>query len=141
MYLQLPPDLDPRIVDLAETVSMEGDTVLEKTSLVETYLRANNTYSLQLSWDPGEQPLSTFLFEARSGHCEYFASSMAIMLRTVGIPTRIVNGFLPGEYNSIGGSYIVRQSDAHSWVEVYAPGKGWLEFDPTPPDPTGAKPA
>ena len=139
VYLQLPPDLDPRIVDLAETVSMEGDTVLEKASLVETYLRANNTYSLQLSWDPGEQPLSTFLFEARSGHCEYFASSMAIMLRTVGIPTRIVNGFLPGEYNSIGGSYIVRQSDAHSWVEVYVPGKGWMEFDPTPPDPNGSE--
>ncbi len=135
IYLQLPPDLDPRIVDLAEMVSMDGDSVVEKASLVESYLRTNLEYSLQLTWDPGEQPLSTFLFDSRSGHCEYFASSMAIMLRAVGIPTRMVNGFLAGEYNSIGDSYIVRQSDAHSWVEVYVPGKGWLEFDPTPADP------
>ena len=60
---------------------------------------------------------------------------MAIMLRVVGVPTRMVNGFLAGEYNAIAGSYIVRQSDAHSWVEAYVPGRGWLEFDPTPPDP------
>ena len=60
---------------------------------------------------------------------------MAILLRTVGVPTRIVNGFMMGEYNPVGGDYIVRQSDAHSWVEVYVPGNGWLEFDPTPPDP------
>ena len=134
-YLQLPLELDPRIVDLAETVTTGGDTVLEKASLVETYLRTNHAYSLELTWDPGEQPLSTFLFEARAGHCEYFASSMAILLRTVGIPTRMVNGFLAGEYNSIGNSYIVRQSDAHSWVEVFVPGQGWIDFDPTPPDP------
>ena len=135
IYLQLPSDLDPRIVDLAETVTTEGASVLEKASLVETYLRTNHAYSLELTWDPRGQPLSTFLFEARSGHCEYFASSMAILLRTVGIPTRMVNGFLAGEYNSIGDSYIVRQSDAHSWVEVFVPGQGWIEFDPTPPDP------
>ena len=135
IYLQLPSDLDPRIVDLAETVAMGADTVREKAALVEVYLRTNLAYSLQLTWDPGEQPLSTFLFEARSGHCEYFASSMAIMLRTLGIPTRMVNGFLAGEYNSIGDSYIVRQSDAHSWIEAYVPGQGWMEFDPTPPDP------
>ena len=135
IYLQLPSELDPRIVDLAETVTTGGDTVLEKASLVETYLRTNHAYSLELTWDPGEQPLSTFLFQSRSGHCEYFASSMAILLRTVGIPTRMVNGFLAGEYNSIGDSYIVRQSDAHSWVEVFVPGQGWIEFDPTPPDP------
>ena len=135
IYLQLPSELDPRIVDLAEAVTTGGDTVLEQASLVETYLRTNHAYSLELTWDPGEQPLSTFLFQARSGHCEYFASSMAILLRTVGIPTRIVNGFLAGEYNSIGDSYIVRQSDAHSWVEVFVPGQGWIEFDPTPPDP------
>src|SRR5262249_43810686 len=68
-------------------------------------------------------------------HCEYFASSMAILLRAAGVPTRIVNGFLMGEYNPVGDDYIVRQSDAHSWVEVYIPGTGWREFDPTPPDP------
>ncbi len=135
IYLQLPSDLDPRIVDLAETVAGGAETVLDKAALIETYLRTNLAYSLQLTWDPGEQPLSTFLFDARAGHCEYFASSMAIMLRTLGIPTRMVNGFLAGEYNSIGDSYIVRQSDAHSWIEAYVPGQGWMEFDPTPPNP------
>jgi len=85
---------------------------------------------------PGDQPIATVLFNARTGHCEYFASSMAILLRAAGVPTRLVNGFLTGEYNPIGDDYIIRQSDAHSWVEVYVPDRGWLEFDPTPPDPT-----
>jgi len=79
--------------------------------------------------------LATFLFEAKAGHCEYFASSMAILLRAAGIPTRVINGFLLGEYNPVGRDYIIRESDAHSWVEVYIPGQGWVEFDPTPPDP------
>src|SRR5207302_4337115 len=92
-------------------------------------------YTLELTWDPGDQPISTFLFSAKAGHCEYFASSMAILLRAAGIPTRIVNGFLMGEYNPVGDDYIIRQSDAHSWVEVYVPGHGWMEFDPTPADP------
>jgi protein-glutamine gamma-glutamyltransferase len=68
----------------------------------------------------------------RAGHCEYFASAMTVMLRALGIPARYVNGFQTGEYNDVGGDFIVRASDAHSWVEVYFPGYGWLEFDPTP---------
>ena len=60
---------------------------------------------------------------------------MVILLRAAGIPTRLINGFLMGEYNPVGQDYIVRESDAHSWVEVYVPGRGWVEFDPTPPDP------
>ncbi len=139
LHLQLPPDLDPRIVALADTLTANADSVMEKASLLETYLKRENAYSLDLTWDPGDQPLATFLFDAKSGHCECFASSMAIMLRVVGVPTRMVNGFLAGEYNTIGGSYIVRQSDAHSWVEAYVPGRGWTEFDPTPPDPNRAE--
>lgn len=134
-YLQLPEDMDPAIGELARTVTARGSSALEKASLIELYLKRNYDYSLNLNWDPGPQPLSTFLFSARRGHCEYFASSMAIMLRTVGVPTRLVNGFLPGEFNAVGGSYIVRESDAHSWVEVWLPDQGWTEFDPTPPDP------
>jgi hypothetical protein len=88
-----------------------------------------------LTGKPGDDPLPHFLFETRAGHCEYFASSLAVMLRTLGIPTREVNGFLPGEYNDLGEDYIVRASDAHSWVEVYFPGNGWITFDPTPPGP------
>jgi uncharacterized membrane protein len=136
-YLALPPNPDPRIATLAESITLNGETAIEKASLVELYLKRNYAYSLTLDWDPGDDPLARFLFEARRGHCEYFASSMAIMLRAVGIPTRLVNGFLPGEFNPVGGSYIVRQSDAHSWVEVWVPERGWIEFDPTPPDPGG----
>jgi protein-glutamine gamma-glutamyltransferase len=68
----------------------------------------------------------------RSGHCEYFAAAMTVMLRTLGIPARYVGGFLPGEYNDVARDFIVRASDAHTWVEVYFPGYGWLTFDPTP---------
>ena len=133
-YLQLPRDLDPRVIQLAGEITAKGKATIEKASLVETYLKRNYLYSLNLAWTPGRQPLSTFLFEAKSGHCEYFASSMAILLRAAGIPTRLINGFLMGEYNPVGRDYIIRESDAHSWVEVYIPGRGWMEFDPTPPD-------
>jgi len=100
---------------------------------MESYLRNNFSYTLNLTGKPGDDPLAHFLFETRAGHCEYFASAMAIMLRTLGIPSREVNGFLPGEFNDLAGDYIVRASDAHSWVEAYFPGSGWVTFDPTPP--------
>ena len=81
----------------------------------------------------GADPLSDFLFNVKSGHCEYFSTAMAVMLRTRGIAARVVNGFLPGEYNEVAGAYTVRQSDAHSWVEVYFPEtRSWVTFDPTP---------
>jgi len=134
-YLQLPRDIDPRIKQLAADITAKGKSTFEKASLVQAYLIRNYGYTLNLTWNPGPQPLSTFLFQAKVGHCEYFASSMAILLRAEGIPTRLINGFLMGEYNPVGGDYIIRESDAHSWVEVYIPGSGWVEFDPTPPDP------
>src|SRR5687767_4217268 len=81
----------------------------------------------------GPDPLADFLFNVKAGHCEYFSTAMAVMLRTRGIPARVVNGFLPGEYNDAAGAYTVRQSDAHSWVEVYFPeSRAWVTFDPTP---------
>jgi len=139
-FLQLPHDIDPRIAQLARQITANGKSTFERASLVEGYLKRNYQYTLNLTWAPGPQPLSTFLFEAKKGHCEYFASSMAILLRAIGIPTRLVNGFLLGEYNPVGGDYIVRESDAHSWVEVYVPDRGWSEFDPTPPDPNRREP-
>jgi protein-glutamine gamma-glutamyltransferase len=132
VYLQL-PKLDPRIPELAKQITARAQTPFDKTITLETYLRSHYAYNLNLTGRPGDDPLAHFLFETRSGHCEYFASAMAIMLRTLGIPTREVNGFLPGEYNDLGEDYIVRASDAHSWVEVYFPGTGWMTFDPTPP--------
>ncbi|PYU65167.1 MAG: hypothetical protein DMG49_24895 [Acidobacteria bacterium] len=133
-YLQLPP-LDPRIPELAKQITKNVRTPFDKALAIESYLRNRFTYTLNLIGRPGDDPLAHFLFETRAGHCEYFASAMAIMLRTLGIPSREVNGFLPGQYNDLGGDYIVRASDAHSWVEVYFPGMDWETFDPTPAGP------
>jgi hypothetical protein len=81
----------------------------------------------------GPDPLADFLFNVKSGHCEYFSTAMVLMLRTRGVAARVVNGFLPGEYNDTAGAFTVRQSDAHSWVEVYFPEtRSWVTFDPTP---------
>ncbi len=131
-YLQL-PKLDPRITELAKSVTANAQTQVDKAIALESFLRTKYSYTLDLTGKPGHDPLAHFLFETRAGHCEYFASAMAVMLRTLQIPSREVNGFLPGEYNTLGGDYIVRASDAHSWVEVYFPGNGWVVFDPTPP--------
>jgi transglutaminase-like putative cysteine protease len=132
-YLDLPGALSPKIRELAATITRNARSPLEKAVLIEGYLRRNYKYSLNLTWNPGTDPLAEFLFTAKSGHCEYFASAMAVLLRAAGVPTRLVNGFLMGEYNPVGDTYIIRQSDAHSWVEVYLPGTGWIERDPTPP--------
>src|SRR5467141_422910 len=134
-YLQLPPELDPRIPELARQIAKNAKTPFDKALVMESYLRGRFAYTLNLTGKPGDDPLAHFLFETRAGHCEYFASAMTIMLRTLGIPAREVNGFLPGEYNDLGGDYIVRASDAHSWVEVYFPGNEWQVFDPTPASP------
>ena len=131
-YLQLPPNLDSRIPQLARQITNNAKAPFDKSIAIESHLRTQYGYTLNLTGKPGDDPLPHFLFETRAGHCEYFASAMAIMLRTLGIPTREVNGFLPGEYNDLGGDYIVRASDAHSWVEVYFPDNGWQVFDPTP---------
>jgi hypothetical protein len=127
--------LDPRITELAKQTTKNAQTPFDKALAIETFLRNSYTYTLNLTGKPGDDPLAHFLFETRAGHCEYFASAMTIMLRTLGIPAREVNGFLPGEYNDLGGDYIVRASDAHSWVEVYFPGADWQVFDPTPAAP------
>ncbi len=135
VYLQLPRQLDPRIPELARQIAKDAKTPFDKALVMESYLRGRFAYTLNLTGKPGDDPLAHFLFETRAGHCEYFASAMTIMLRTLGIPAREVNGFLPGEYNDLGGDYIVRASDAHSWVEVYFPGNEWQVFDPTPAAP------
>ncbi|HEY6121957.1 MAG TPA: DUF3488 and transglutaminase-like domain-containing protein [Pyrinomonadaceae bacterium] len=134
-YLGLPDRLDPRIAELAQdvVVAAHARNRYDAAVAIENHLRTNYGYSLDRKAS-GDDPLADFLFNVRSGHCEYFSSAMAIMLRTVGIGSRIVNGFLPGEYNEAADAYTVRQSDAHSWVEVYFPEtNSWVTFDPTPP--------
>ena len=133
-YRQLPDSLDPHIAELAKTILTRAAARngYDGARAIEAYLRDNYGYTLDLKAG-GRDPLADFLFNVREGHCEYFATAMAVMLRTQGIATRVVNGFLPGEYNQAAGAFTVRQSDAHSWVEVYFPeSNSWVTFDPTP---------
>ena len=133
-YLQLPATLDLRISDLAHAmiVSAHARNRYDAAKAIESQLQTVYGYSMQMKAG-GADPLADFLFNVKSGHCEYFSTAMAVMLRTHGIASRVVNGFLPGEYNEAAGAYTVRQSDAHSWVEVYFPEtRSWVTFDPTP---------
>lgn len=133
-YLQLPDDIDPRIADLASTATRSARTRLEKAAAIEKFLLNNYSYTLEMRAG-GEQPVADFLFNVRAGHCEYFASAMVVMLRTQGIAARVVNGFSGGDMNDKAGLRIVRQRNAHAWVEAYFPqADAWVTFDPTPPN-------
>ena len=132
-YLTL-PEIDPRIDALARKVIAESNAKnrYDQAKAIENYLKNSYGYTLDLKAG-GEQPVADFLFNVKEGHCEYFATALAIMLRTQGIATRIVNGFQSGEYNSTADVYVVRQREAHSWVEVYFPEENaWIPFDATP---------
>jgi len=130
-YLQLPP-LDTRIPALAQQIVKPLDSNFHQAAAIERYLVTQFHYTLDLSGPEPKDPLAEFLFVRKRGHCEYFASSMAILLRTLGIPSRVVNGFRTTEFNDLTGKYVIRASSAHSWVEAYFPDRGWVSFDPTP---------
>jgi protein-glutamine gamma-glutamyltransferase len=131
LYLRLPL-IDARIPPLAAQITRSAKTDYDKAAQIEQYLRTNFGYTLQLPQTQVKDPIGNFLFERKQGHCEYFASSMAVMLRSLGIPSRVVTGFRSDEFNDITESYVVRAKDAHAWVEAYFPGFGWQMFDPTP---------
>ncbi len=133
-YLKLPENMDGRIAELAGRIVKDAGAAnrYEKAAALERFLQNEFGYTLELKAG-GDEPLADFLFNIREGHCEYFATAMAVMLRTQGIATRIVNGFQQGEYNETAGVFVVRQKNAHSWVEVYFPETdSWIPFDPTP---------
>ncbi|MBW2458038.1 MAG: DUF3488 domain-containing protein [Deltaproteobacteria bacterium] len=132
-YLQLPADLPERIRTLAASWVEGVDGNLKRAKRIETRLRTDFEYDLSSPSGEADQPLDHFLFESKRGHCEYYSTAMAVMLRTLDIPSRNVTGFVGGTYNKYGEFYAVRQGDAHSWVEAYVSGRGWLTFDPTPP--------
>ncbi|MEP6923202.1 MAG: transglutaminaseTgpA domain-containing protein [Pyrinomonadaceae bacterium] len=132
-YLQLPP-IDGRIPALAKEIIEKAGAKnrYDAARAIENHLQTEFGYTLDLKAE-GREPLADFLFNVREGHCEYFATAMAVMLRTQGIATRVVNGFQRGEYNDAAGAFIVTQKEAHSWVEVYFPeSDSWVTFDPTP---------
>jgi len=130
-YLKL-PTLDPRVSSLASLITRSATSDYDKAAAIENHLRTRFGYTLELERTAVKDPIANFLFVRKQGHCEYFASSMAVMLRTLGIPSRVVNGFRSDEFNDLTGNYVVRAKDAHSWVEAYFPGYGWQTFDPTP---------
>jgi transglutaminase-like putative cysteine protease len=135
-YLQLPP-VNTRIWSQAQAWAGEGSAA-ERALRIQDHLRRDYKYSLESSNQPVRDPLSHFLFVTRRGYCEYFASAMAVMLRTQGIPSRVVTGFQNGYFNELSGMYVIRASDAHAWVEAWMPlpgrpeAQGWVTLDPTP---------
>ena len=135
-YLQL-PRLPDRIRTLTDSITAGTDARYDKVKAVEGFLRGF-TYTLELPGSARAATLDHFLFERRSGHCEYFSTAMVVMLRTQGIHAREVNGFRGGEWSEFGNYLAVTQNQAHSWVEVWFPSYGWVTFDPTPAGTAGA---
>ncbi|MGH9671882.1 MAG: transglutaminaseTgpA domain-containing protein, partial [Bryobacteraceae bacterium] len=134
LCLRLPP-VDPRVAALARQITAGAPAGYPAARALEQHLAKQFSYTLDLPETESADPIAHFLLERRRGHCEYFASAMAVMLRTLGIPSRVVTGFYGGLFNPISGWHLIRASEAHSWVEAYLPGRGWTTFDPTPPDP------
>src|SRR5207247_438800 len=131
-YLQLPSSVPKRVADLAQQIAAAKVTPYDKAEAIETYLRNTYKYSTVVKPPPaGRDPIDYFLFDLKADFCEYFASSMAVMLREVGVPARVVEGFTAGELDN-AGRYEVKELNAHAWVEAYFPQYGWTEFEPTP---------
>jgi transglutaminase-like putative cysteine protease len=138
-YLQLPAALPRSIRSIAEQVTANSLTSYAKAVAIEQYLSHTYTYSLEKPTHPGrsEDFVSHFLFVDKTGYCDHFSTSMVVMLRSIGVPARWVKGFAPGTLQASSGGdqlqeVMVRNQDAHSWVEVYFPSKGWVPFEPTP---------
>lgn len=138
-FLQL-PDISPKTQQLAESLSRNARSDQEKAENILHHF-ADFRYTLKMENNPDKTALEHFLFERKAGHCEYFASAMVILLRSAGVPARLVNGFVGVEWNEWGNYLIIRQNHAHSWVEAFIPGKGWTVYDPTPPDPALVNPS
>ena len=138
---ELPPDLapylqadgvSPRVRELAARVTSGAEDTLAKAVALEQHLRTNYAYSYETIPQQNYTPLDWFLFEGKRGHCEFFASALAMMLRAVGVPARVATGFALGDPNPITGFHEVRALDGHAWVEAYLDGEGWLMLEPTP---------
>jgi protein-glutamine gamma-glutamyltransferase len=131
-YLALYPDVSERLRDLAREMTKGATDDLGRAKGVEAWLRNNFAYSrdtVRVKWSGN--PVEQFLFDLKAGHCELFASSMVVMLRTLDIPARLVTGFYVNRYNPVTGYFEVRESDGHAWVEAYLEPHGWVTFEPT----------
>ncbi|MCL6648547.1 MAG: transglutaminase domain-containing protein [Chloroflexi bacterium] len=135
-YLQLPANVSERVRRLAVELTAGATNPYDKATRIQDYLRTFR-YNEQIDAPPpGADPLEHFLFSAREGYCDYFATAMVVMLRTLGIPARISAGYYTGEFDANKGYYLVREANTHAWPEVFFPDYGWIEFEPTPSRPT-----
>jgi len=132
------PGIGRRIVDRAREVTDNKENPYDKAVAIVEYLNSSYSYTLNIPETPsGTSPLAWFLFDTKAGHCEYFATATAVMLRAVGVPARVATGFRGGEWNEFGRFYTVRQDFSHVWVETFFPGHGWVIFDPSPKQEIG----
>jgi transglutaminase-like putative cysteine protease len=132
-YLQVPDSLPQRVKDLAARLVRGATSSYDKALRVQEYLRATYPYQLDVPAPPPSRDIvDYFLFDAPGGFCSYYATTMAVLLRSQGVPARVVAGFATGEYDGLQRRYRVPAKAAHAWVEVYFPGYGWIEFEPTP---------
>ena len=130
-YLQLPSQLSPRITALAAQIAAKGEGYRSRIDLLENYFRDGAFRYSTRDLATGDKAIERFLFEKKQGHCEFFASSFALLLRAAGVPCRLVGGYLAGEYNQLLGYYLVTADKAHVWVEAYIEGSGWVRIDPS----------
>jgi transglutaminase-like putative cysteine protease len=135
-YLRLPEELPERVKSLARDLTATQPTPYDRAKAIESYLR-EFPYTLNVP-QPGlqEDIADFFLFELQKGYCDYYATSMVVLARSAGLPARMVIGYITGTYDSTNARYIVTEADAHAWPEIYFPGYGWIEFEPT-----GGRPA
>lgn len=139
-YLQLPDTVTPRTRELALQIAAGKENPYDIAVAVTEYLRASIRYSQTVPPVPrGREPLDWFLFDLRRGFCNYYASAEVVLLRSLGIPARLAVGFASGKWER--GRYLVRDKDAHAWPEVYFPGFGWVEFEPTASQPPILRPS
>jgi hypothetical protein len=140
-YLQLPPEITPRTRQLAEEITRGLTNPYDKAEAITAWLRSNIRYSRTTPSPPADvEPVDWFLFEYRAGFCNYYASAEVVMLRSLGIPARMAAGYARGVFDPDRGSFQVRGGEAHAWPEVYFPGYGWVEFEPTVSQPPLARP-
>lgn len=140
-YLQLPATVTPETIALATELTTGYDAPFDQAIAIRDYLRTNILYNDQIDAAPeGVDPVHYTLFDIREGYCNYYAAAMAVMLRSQGVPARVVSGYALGEYDEPTGSYRVRSSNLHTWVEVYFPGYGWIQFEPTASIPAFDRP-
>lgn len=140
-YLQLPDNVPERVKQLAQEIAEPHDTPYDQANAVQDYLRREIAYNEKINAPPPDRdPVDYILFDLKQGYCDYYATSMAVMLRSLGIPSRIVSGYAQGHYDSDREVYVVLLQDAHTWVEVFFPRYGWVEFEPTAAQPIIVRP-